>query len=174
MAPIAPSKMKITSVENPSLSLTAQFNPQELELSLRPIWAKHVVPGLSHPVKHYSHTDARQVSFDLEFNADSPGADLKSIEFAQRFLQAMCYTSRTAQGIKAGQPNRLLFVWPNFMSWVTTISDVGIRVQAFNRLGAPIRFTAKLVLEEIRDVRLYSEDILSGSEADSVLAPEFT
>lgn len=173
--PSKPAKLKITSVENPSLVLEAQFNPTQLRKVIRPVWAEHKVPGLSHPVQHYSYTDARQVSFDLEFDADafekSSDKSLQLVQYALNFLEAMCYTSKSAQGIKQGQPNRLLFQWPKVMSWTTRIAELDLSLDTFNVEGSLVRFTAKISLVEIRDVRLYSEDILEGSQASSVLAP---
>jgi len=43
------------------------------------------------------------------------------------------------------------------------ITSLTFKYSRFNLAGTPIQFTAKLGLEEIRDVRLLSEDVLASS-----------
>ena len=42
------------------------------------------------------------------------------------------------------------------------ITSLTFKYSRFNLAGTPIQFTAKLGLEEIRDVRLLSEDVLAN------------
>lgn len=171
MTPIAPAKMSLICVDRPAVKLVAQFNPTEVRESLTPVWAAHRVTGLSHPVKHYSFTEERKISFNLEFNADVPGGNLETVRYARRFLLANSYNWKGAQNIVQGQPSRLLFKWPRVMSLTTHIADIDTVWEGFNYAGDIIRYTAKVSLAEIRDVRLYADDVLFTMN-DSVIPPE--
>ena len=58
-----------------------------------------------------------------------------------------------------------MFVWPTIVSLNCVISSLTFKYSRFNLAGTPVQFTAKLGLEEIRDVRLLSEEVLAdGSQ----------
>ena len=49
------------------------------------------------------------------------------------------------------------------------VNALAFKYSRFNLDGTPVQFTAKLTLEEIRDVRLVSEDVLaSGTQRSGV------
>lgn len=139
--------------------LDAQFNPTELEEDLKVDWARLDPPGFSHKPLQYVGTDNLQFSFDLLFDAMADGTSVEDIMRAHRFLKSVCYPKRGATNVKEGQAPRLLFVWPGFISLTSIITDLKFKFDRFNRAGTPTRFTVKVKIEEIRDTRLYGEDV---------------
>lgn len=140
--------------------LTAQYNPTELEEALGVEWARLSPPGFSHKHLQYVGTENLTYTFDLIFDAAVEGTSLTDILRARRFLMSLCYARRGAQNVREGQAPRFLFVWPTLVSLTAVISGaLTFKHETFNVRGTPTRFSVKMKLEEIRDVRLYSEDV---------------
>lgn len=140
--------------------LTAQYNPTEMEEALGVEWARLTPPGFSHQPLQYVGTQNLTYSFDLVFDAAVEGTTLNEVMRARRFLMSLCYARRGAQNVREGQAPRFLFVWPTLVSLTAVISGaLTFKHETFNVRATPTRFTVKMKLEEIRDVRLYSEDV---------------
>ena len=77
----------------------------------------------------------------------------------RRFLLSLCYPSGAAGSIVDGGPPRVLFVWPELFSMTVVVSGLKIRHTRFARTGGTTRYFATLTVEEIRDVRITSEDV---------------
>jgi hypothetical protein len=155
-----PARMSIANVSSGE-SIEAQFNPTELEEALEVNWARLTVPGLSHQPLQFVNTGNLKFALELQFEALGP-ADSDRILRAKRFLQSLCYPRRGAANVVGGGPPRVLFVWPTFVSLTCVIASLSFKYSRFNLAGTPIHFTAKLALEEIRDVRLLSEEVLAN------------
>ena len=136
----------------------AQFNPAKLNEVLAVDWNRLVSPGNSHRRMQYSYTDNHKVTFELIFDALQAG-NVTDMEDARRFLFSLCYAKKGAQNIREGEATRVLFVWPNLFTMTCVMTNVAFEHTAFNLAGQPIYSTAKIAIEEIRDARLYSEDV---------------
>jgi hypothetical protein len=164
----APARMSIANVSSGD-SIEAQFNPTEFEEALEVNWARQTVPGLSHQPLQFVNTGNTKFTLELNFEAQDPTTELAQIHHARRFLQSMCYPRRGAGDVTGGGPPRALFVWPNVVSLTCVVNALSFKYSRFNLDGTPVQFTAKLTLEEIRDVRLVSEDVLaSGTQRSGV------
>lgn len=141
---------------------TAQFNPAEFTESINVNYAKLQVPGLSHTRKHYINTD--DVKFDLELFyhcLDGSGPEgLNAILEDRKFLYALTHPWRS-DSIKRGGAPRVLFIWPTFISLSCVITSLSFTYTMFNKQGRPVAYKAKIGLEEIRDVFVSMEDILT-------------
>lgn len=74
-------KVALVNLDDPdprTNRLQAQFNPSQLEIDLKAVWNKLVVPGMSHPVPQFSHTEETGFSFDLIFQVTTPTASNSS------------------------------------------------------------------------------------------------
>ncbi|TMQ08631.1 MAG: peptidoglycan-binding protein [Deltaproteobacteria bacterium] len=156
-----PARMSIANVSSGE-SIEAQFNPTELEEALEVNWARQTVPGLSHQPLQFVNTGNLKFTLELQFEARSATADIDRNLQARRFLQSLCYPRRGAANVAGGGPPRVLFVWPTFVSLTCVIASLSFKYSRFNLAATPIQFSAKLALEEIRDVRLLSEDVLAN------------
>ena len=140
---------------------TAQFNPEQLQESIGVNYAKLQVPGLSHTRKHFINTDDVKFDFELWYHAVGGSAeDLAAILEDRKFLYALTHPWR-ADGINRGGPPRVLFIWPTFISLTCVVTGLSFTYTQFSKTGAPVAWKCKVTLEEIRDVFVSMEDILS-------------
>lgn len=177
-------------------SITAQFNPAEVERSIKVTWAELKPPGLPHSVLHYVGTESQGLKFSLYFDAlkliggkksevrggfrqgeinagnDVLTAGKKVIVNALAFLESAAYPpARDAKGagtgISTGAPPRLLFFWPNFLSLTCFLSSLSYKTTDWDSTGAPIRITAEIDLREIGNVRLLTTDAIRKNKVGS-------
>lgn len=153
-------RMAITDLNN-GQSLFVQFNPTEFTENLAVNYSRHVVPGLSHQVMQYVSTENDKFEFDLFFAADTRAQVVQNLA-ARRQIQSYHYPRATDNQLIGAGPPRLLFVWPQFISLTCVIVNSSFVYQKFSPSGLPIQFTASIALEEIRNVRLLSDDILQN------------
>ena len=175
-----PLRMSFTNLNN-GRSMEAQFNPTQLEEILNVAWSELDVQGGSHQPMQYSKTQNHGFSFSLVFDAyDNSGGQLVTndpnqlgqersngatqnrladILLARRYLLSLCYGPRGATDVSGTAPPRFLFVWPNFISLTSVIKALRIRHTRFNLRGEPTYFTCDVTISEIRDVRLFSDDV---------------
>lgn len=139
-------------------TLTAQFNPANLAETVSPVWNDLVVPGLSHAVKQYSHTKNHAITFELIWDSLAAG-NVIDLDDARKFLLSLCYSKKGAQNVIDGEASRVLFVWPQLFSLTCVIVGLDIKHTAFNIQARPTYMTATIKIEEIRDARLFSEDV---------------
>lgn len=148
--------------------MEAQFNPASLDEVLAVDWNRLVSPGNSHRRMQYNYTDNLKVSFELIFDALQSG-ETETLKDARKFLHSVCYAKKGAQSVREGEATRVLFVWPELFTLSCVITNLAIKHTAFNLAGHPIYMTAKISLEEIRDTRLFSEDVRNdGTQRTSV------
>ena len=138
--------------------MEAQFNPAKLEEVLAVDWNRLVSPGNSHRRLQYNYTDNHKVTLELIFDALQAG-DTKQLVDGRKFLLSLAYAKRGAQSVREGEATRFLFVWPEMFSMTCVIASASLSHTSFNRAGVTTYMTVKLTLEEIRDTRLYSEDV---------------
>ncbi len=160
----APDRMSIVNLATGE-QLDAQFNPEEIQESIGAVYAKQAVPGLSHQVKQFVHTEDLTVSFTLLWSGfDGPARHALNMD-ARRFLHAACYPRRTAGSLAYGGAPRLLFVWPELYALTCVLTKATFSHKQFRLKGAPVRFSCAVTLEEIRDALVSMEDVLEvGTE----------
>jgi len=153
-----PALMSVANVATGE-SIEAQFNPSEFEESLEVNWARLAVPGLSHQPLQFVNTGNVKFTVELAFAATDIN-DLAELLRARRFLQSLCYPRRGASDVAGGGPPRALFIWPTLVSLTCVVTSLSFKYSRFNLASSPVQFTAKLALEEIRDVRITSDEVL--------------
>jgi hypothetical protein len=148
-------------------TLDAQYNPTDFEEKISVNWQRLAVPGMSHKVLQYQGTENHGFSFDF-YSRGFTNAEAMALRDWRNFLASLCYPSEGASSIRDGAPPRVLVVWPTLLSMTCVIGSVVFRNQSF---GADLRLTrmvASVDFEEIRDVRLTSEEVrLRGSRRAS-------
>jgi len=155
-----PERMSFANLQSGE-TMEAQFNPTELSEELSANWGELEVTGLSHQPQQYQFTSNHTLKFKLDFAAiDSDGNKLNNILSARQYLLSLFYPMRGAQDVIGGAPPRFLFLWPNFISLTCNIHSIKLRHFHFGQDGRPLNFDADILIKEIRDVRLFSEDVL--------------
>lgn len=137
--------------------ITAQYVPQKVTEELSSNLEKLKVLGMSHEPLQYASTSNHKLSLALEFNGD-PKKGTTAAE-QRRFLLANHYPSRSSRNVKSGGPSGIVVDWPNLFSLVCVQMKIAIEHELFLPDGTPRRFTAKVDFEELRDFRLYAEDV---------------
>lgn len=152
-----PPRVRIFNLRSQE-SIEVQFNPTQFSEALSVNYERPSILGMSHKPLQYINTDNLQVPMEFFYIARTPEARELGQQ-SKNFLYSLCYPSRGAGSITAGQPPRALVVWPNVLSLTTKITQLNINNQRFNRrTGAVVQFTASCQFEEMRDVRWTSED----------------
>jgi hypothetical protein len=139
--------------------LEVQFNPEQLELSVGPVWKRLEVPGLPHQPQQY--VGGTNVAFTLDLYCMAHTTQWRqSIEDFQRFLLSLCYPPAAADSVATGAPPRVMLVWPRFLSMTCIVSSaMTFRYTRWALDGGVTRYVASIPFEEILDVRLSSEDV---------------
>lgn len=141
-------------------SLTAQYCPTELKETHAAEYARLVVPGLSHEIMQF--TSGKNSSLELEFEFNSLVNPAVPVDEQRKWLLHFLLPSKNASGVRNGAPPRCLFYWPNLFAMTCRVTNVEITHTWFNADGSPSRFKAKPKMEEARDARLTSEDVLTS------------
>jgi len=158
-ASIKPPRMTITNVASGDF-IEAQVNPPEFEESQEANFNRQTVPGLSHQVMQFTNTNNYKLELELEYLLEKV-SDMTSGYKARNFLFS-CLHPRKGSTVTSGGPPRVLFVWPQMVSLTCFLTKVTIKHDRFNKQAKSYHFKAKISLEEVRDVRLLSEDVMSG------------
>lgn len=156
----APERMYLIDLKTSEV-MTAQFNPAELNETLKVARAKLHPPGLPHERLQYSYTENHRVTFELIYDALSdPEASVEGNLDARNFLMSLCYPKQGVRSVNDGADTRVLFVWPNMISLTAVISELRFKHSRFARTGESTFFKVDVSIEEIRDgVPLTSEEV---------------
>jgi hypothetical protein len=164
----SPQRMSIVNLST-GFGITAQFNPEELKEKLAVAFNRLGILGMSHQPMQYQYTENLKVSFDLGFDVMSTrdiqaqgGANpADAVHGARRFLMSLCYPSKQAQDITGGGPPRALFIWPQLFSIECQITALSGSHKRFNLNGLSTLFSMSVEIEEVRVVRIFSEDVFN-------------
>lgn len=166
-------KMSIANLVNGRV-IEAQFNPSQIQEKLSVNWSELPVLGMSHPILQYQSTGAHQFTFTMRFDGTNLGPLSPAVVgMSRNFLLAACYPPRGATDIIGGSPPRLLFVWPGLASLNAIITELSFKHLKMNRRAGPQRFDVDVSLKEIRDVRLFMDDLpIDGTFRSGEPTPE--
>lgn len=136
----------------------AQYNPEQVQIELGVNFQRLGIPGQSHALLQYIHTENPTLSLDLEYHVDKP-ADFETRDNAERFFLSCCYPEGDAGSVAQGGPPTILVVWPNWLALECKVTGVRSRVSRFNATGDPVIETLTVTVEEARDARLTSAEV---------------
>jgi hypothetical protein len=146
-------------------SMECLFNPTELTEKLQVNWNRLAVPGLAHQVLQFQSTGNRQLSgvefyLDRFFAAEQPG-EPDILEF-RAFLRSLCVPPAGTEGVLATAPPRTLFIWPDVVTVETVVTDLEFHYRQVAVDGRVLVYAATVGFEEVRDVRVTSEELREG------------
>ena len=144
-----------------SITYEFQFNPTEFTETIEVNYARQTVPGLSHEVLQYVNTKNDKFELELFFVADNREQLIRNLG-ARRLLSSYAYPREVDPTLIGGGPPRVLFLWPQFISLVCVFTNISFTYQRFSPEGLPLQFIANVTLEEMREVRLLQDDILTS------------
>ena len=169
-----PDRLTLGKLDTGDL-LEVQYNPETLKESLEPLYNRLQIVGMSHELLQYGGTKNFSVEFDLKFDAVAQGsagginvptigsgaAAYYDIDAARKFLLGMGYARRsaTSQLLSNGQPTNVIVIWPFLYTLTTKMTAYSGDLTTFAANGRLLRWTAHLKFEEIRDMRLWADDV---------------
>jgi len=179
IGPAVPSNFGVTPVRghlknlHSGESFVFPMNPTTLRERIQVRYQEQNIIGMSHPNMQYLGTgatklpgvqfyyDARRVAQELGRDTISPRERLNF----WRFVQALTVPGFGADDINSGQTPRVLFVWPQVMSLTCVVQDAGCEYREFDMGGAVLVYVVSVSFAEIRDLRMYSEELrIFGSD----------
>lgn len=162
---VKPPRLFLIRLDEPEEErLEAQFNPTEFEIALKAVYKDHAIPGMSHQLKQFSHTDNISLKFDLFFQVmDNPARlDPRQGLFtvddrarAEAFLFSLC-VPRGDISLARNRPPSVMVAWPGFLTFEAVMLDVSFKYTEFSARGQPTQVTASCSMSEIRDLRYTS------------------
>lgn len=152
------------------------FNPREVGITPNAVWAKLPIPGLSHEVLQYSHSESVPVTMTLQWSAletirrrragtkeldagrnpnqrpvDNPFSDMEHNQYEGFMYRDFLYAFSVPMS-PGRAPSRCMIVWPNFLSIIGVISPIAFKFTKFAKSGWPMAFSASITLTEHRIV----------------------
>jgi hypothetical protein len=158
-----PPRMSLTNMVTGETN-TAQYNPEKLEESLSSSWARLSPPGMSHQVLQFTCTENQKYSIELFLVANTT-QDALRMQITRRFILSLLVPVGGAATVVGGGPPRVLFVWPRTLSVTSVITSAKFSHELFKRNGQTRVMKISLDLEEIRDARVTSDEILRDTSS---------
>lgn len=153
-----PPRLSFTNLRSGE-TVEMPFMPETLEEEIAVNYAMQSIVGMSHQAHQYAYTGNYGIKgLELFFRATTE-AEAELIHDGRKFLFALTLSPRGVETVRDGAPPRILFFWPQLISMTCVLRNLRIRHEKFNRMGLSTVFRATVDLEEIRDVRLTSEDV---------------
>jgi hypothetical protein len=143
-------------------TLEVQYNPTELKEAFEPVYNRLAIVGMSHELLQYANTKNFLVEFMLKFDAVTRyRGGTYPLDDARKFIMALGYSRRSSANalLSNGAPSSVVFMWPNLYSLTCKLTSFAGEHTTFAQDGRSLRYTVHLKLEEVRDMRLWSEDV---------------
>lgn len=161
--PTNPPRMTITNLYSGE-TFRAQYNPEKLQEKLQATYAKLTVPGMSHQITQFTNTNNEQFDIELFMVANSV-RNYEMMQTGRRFIKSLLVPVRGAESVVTGAPPRVLFVWPRTLAVQGVVTSANFSHEMFKDNGQTRVMRVDLSIEEIRDVRVTSEDIRNDRDA---------
>jgi hypothetical protein len=160
---IESGKLSIIGLDGCDITVTAQYNPKELQLDRVAAWAKHANVGKEKAQQlEFSGQDGRSLSFELFFDCSeekSPGGgNNSSLAVGLRNLEKLA----TVLNDTLKRPPQVYVTWGRFLveggsgtsGFKGVIESVSVKYTMFAPNGRPWRATANVKLKEAEKVSL--------------------
>jgi hypothetical protein len=161
--PFASTKVKFTigsldEPNDPELTITAQYNPKELQVDRNVPWAKPPAtnksnnqgPGSPDGGIRLEFTGAEGRSVQVELLFDGVETDGGDVETRIRGLQRLASVRKTDGDDNERRPHHCIMRWGDrgLPSYRCVIASLSVKYQVFSDEGKPLRATATVKLNE--------------------------
>ncbi len=171
-------KLSIGSLDDPTMTVHAQFNPRELQIERNIAWGKHSNVGQEKGQQmEFTGQDGRTTTIELLFDA-SEGGDINGPLLMLEGLAVSKEPSGTTD--KKRRPHHCVLAWGSFKTGKDGISSpifpcvilgLSIKYTMFSPSGKPLRATASVKLQEAEKVSIKADDPPPQSAVQSNTAP---
>jgi Contractile injection system tube protein len=154
---ILPFPVSIGSLDDKGLTVTAQYNPKELEVNRAVPWTKHTNKSNESGLQlEFSGADGRGMSLELFFDGSEGDPTKVSLEIEK--LEKLCRV-RVPGSTKDEEkrPHHCVVVFGTIYAtdvFRCVIESMSTKYTMFNPLGVPIRATVNLKLKEADSVMM--------------------
>lgn len=147
------SKLQLWNVQEGTV-LECMFNPKKLPESLKAVYTKLTVPGMSHQPVNFSHVENHSWTIETLWAVQTK-ADVDKLQEARKFILSLMYPWRGHTS-----PPRALLVFGPTVSLTGFVTEFDGEHVHFDAEQNTTWWTCKLTFEEVRDARLYGDDVL--------------
>lgn len=145
------NKLKIVSIDSPSITATAQFNPKEFSIDKSVPWNKHKNPKGDIPMLEFTNAENRNMTFELFFDTAEKGTPV-SAQIEPLHQMTLIRKGVSAESEK--HPPRVMVVWPGVQPpFKGVIESLNVKYTMFSDKGVPVRATATLKIKEVDEVQ---------------------
>ena len=147
-----PYKLSISSLEGSAITVTAMFNPKEVQIDRIVPWSKAPIVTGDLPSLQFSSAEGRVMSFELLFDGFETGTNVHTT-FIQNLTRLAAVQDANGPEDKR-RPPKVSVKWaggriPDFQG---VIEEVSTRYTMFLADGTPVRATCRLVIREASHV----------------------
>lgn len=154
-----PAKVTVANLVT-SKSVEVQYNPDQIKEALETSLTRLAIMGHSHQPLQYQSTNNVKLSFSLGFDTKGDGGT--SAMDTLNFLRSLVYVPRGAQDIIGGSIPDVLFTWPNLYTFRCKMTKITTTFTRFDRTLKPSAWVSEIEVEQVSDVRVTMEDVLTN------------
>lgn len=146
------AKLKIISLDQPTLKVEATYNPKEVSVDKAIPWTKHKASTQDNPHLEFTGAEPMSMSFEMLFD----GAELGDAGSVQGKVDDLLTMSRIFASKK--RPHQVRVIWGTgtatkiLPEFVGVIESVGTKYQMFTDSGVPIRATCNVKLKQASEL----------------------
>src|SRR5262245_66336840 len=148
----AHEKVYIASLDSPSLKVTAQYNPKELQIDKQVPWQKHPKPNANGLQLEFTGAEPRQMTLELMFDGFEQN---KSVAGHIANLEKMSSVRMETGKDEERRPHQCVVVWGTVLPgtgggprFTCVIESMQTKYTMFHTTGYPVRATVTLKLKE--------------------------
>lgn len=142
-----PTKLSIFTVEGPTITVQAIFNPKELQVDKAVPWTKSKSSKGNVPDLEFSSADGRSMSFELMFDTYEDGSNVHTTCVAPLILMSMVQNLEGSEDKK--RPPKVKVQWGNGLpDFIGVLESVSTKYTMFLPNGTPVRATCNVKLKE--------------------------
>ncbi len=145
---VPPGKLSIFTVEGPTITVVAMFNPKELGVSKATPWTKNVKSKGNVPDLEFTSSDGRSMSFELMFDTYELGTNVHTVFVDNLVKMGMVRNPDGSEEEK--RPPKVKVQWANgaLPAFEGVVESVETKYTMFFPDGTPCRATCNVKIKE--------------------------
>lgn len=145
------TRATITNKDNPSVVVTCMFNPKEYSFSKTNTWKPGEVPAQNISNLTFTGGQGATLQMQLFFDTVDEGTDVRK-KYTDLLWELMAIDAKKKdKKNKYGRPPCVIFQWGKTWSFEAVINSLKLQFTLFDTDGKPLRATADLTFQQIKD-----------------------
>jgi hypothetical protein len=166
------AKAVIKMIEGDMVSVECLFNPKEYTFAKTNSWPKDAKAAADQPVMNFGGGNPATLSMDLMFDTYQnarTGGQSKDVRTAYiNDLWKMMFVDKNLaekKKNKQGRPPKVQFIWGKAWSFEAVMTSLSVTFTLFLPDGTPVRATAKVTFQQVKDTKDLPQNPTSGGIA---------